>query len=174
MYIGMKNVLSHVDNTVCFEDNTCIKITPKQQYIITDEPKSLSEYRDLVMENVMPEVKQILEEWAESDDKAITLRLVNLMEEHDLSIAEVQKVIDLITANRVADYNKLMEEKMGDEIKQFQSDMEKYKEVCQTLSDSHKRIICLAVWRAMGTFVEDEPFEDARDNIRLSHLKQFI
>ena len=72
------------------------------------------------------------------------------------------------------EYNDLMKERMGDEIDKFQSDMERYKEVSQVLSDSHKRLVCLAVGKSLGTYVDGEPFEDARDNIRLSHLKPFI
>lgn len=173
MYIWLKKIQSVTDCMVCFESEECIKITPKQKnYIITDEPTQPSDYRDIVMNAIMPEVEAILELWEE--EKETTLKLVNLLEEHDVSIAEVQKIIDLITANRIAKYNAFMEEKVGEEIKKFQSDMERYKDISQTLSDSHKRIICLAVGKALGTFVDGEPFEDARDNIRLSHLTPFI
>lgn len=173
MYIGLKEVQSVTDCLVSFVDGTCIKITPKQQeFIITEEPKGLTEYRDLVMEHLMPEIEELLN--SIEDDKEATVKIANLLEEYDVSIAEVQTVINLITANRIKKYNDLMKERMGDEIDKFQSDMERYKEVSQVLSDSHKRLVCLAVGKSLGTYVDGEPFEDARDNIRLSHLKPFI
>lgn len=173
MYIGLKEVQSIADWLVSFIDGTCIKITPRQQqYIITDEPKGYTDYRNLVMDQIMPEVEAVLESPDENKDS--TLEIANIFEEHDVSIAEVSKVIDLIIANRIGKYNELMKERMGEEIAKFEKDMERYKEVSQVLSDSHKRLICLAVGKFLGTYVDGEPFEEAWDNIRLSHIKPFI
>lgn len=172
MYIGDKEVASFNDGIALFVDGTQQKITQQQEkYIFTDEPQDYSQFRELVLSNVMPEIDKAME-W--TDEKEVTLAIVNVFEQHNVSIAEVQTVIDRITSNRVTRYNDLMKERMGDEIEKFKTDMDFIKQVSQTVSDSHKRIICLAVWKALWTYIEGEPFEDARDNIRLSHIKPFI
>lgn len=173
MYIGSKEVNTINDGVVLFVDGTQQKITPRQEeYLLTQEPKDLSELQTLVMDNLMPDVWKVIE--ANENAKETTIALANTFEQHNVSIVEVQKVIDLITAQRIERYNTLMKERLWDEIEKFHTDMAFLKEVCQTISDSHKRIICLAVWKALGTYVEGEPFEEARDNIRLSHIKPFI
>jgi len=62
-YIGEKKVKGIEWNIVTFEDNSTKTLTDKQlTYMVTDEPKDLSAMRDLVIDNVSPEVFKVLED----------------------------------------------------------------------------------------------------------------
>lgn len=111
MYIGSKEVNTINDGVVLFVDGTQQKITPRQEeYLLTQEPKDLSELQTLVMDNLMPDVWKVIE--ANENAKETTIALANTFEQHNVSIVEVQKVIDLITAQRIERYNTLMKERL--------------------------------------------------------------
>lgn len=62
-YIGTKEVKSIEDNIATFVDGDSMFITDKQQeYLVTSEPKNLTEEQDLVLVAVTKEVLDVLEE----------------------------------------------------------------------------------------------------------------
>lgn len=62
MYIGDKEVASFNDGIALFVDGTQQKITQQQEkYIFTDEPQDYSQFRELVLSNVMPEIDKAME-----------------------------------------------------------------------------------------------------------------
>lgn len=63
IYIGEKEIKNIEGNKVIFMDWTECEYTKKQlEYIITNEPKDDSEFRDLVIENVTKDVLAVIQE----------------------------------------------------------------------------------------------------------------
>jgi len=63
LYLGQKEIKGAKKGVVTFMDGTQKTYTEKQlSYIITKEPKDPTQMRDLMLDNVIPEVMKILEE----------------------------------------------------------------------------------------------------------------
>jgi len=60
-YFGEKAIEKMVGNILFFEDKTEKVLSDKQmEYLVTDEPKDATQTRDLVLDNVIPDIMQIL------------------------------------------------------------------------------------------------------------------
>lgn len=174
MYIGQKEIDRVEDSMVVFVDGTQKEYTPKQlTYLITEEEKDLSAYMNLVVDSIMPEVQAVIDQGL--DELETVTQILNItMEEHNVTQEQLQWIIDRIVSDRIVKHNEFMKATVWDQIKAFEQDMVKYKELCWIISDSHKRAICIAVGKALGTYVEGEPFETFRNEISYSHIKPFI
>ena len=61
-YIGEKKIVNIVDNMVEFEDGSKGYYNDKQLwYLVTETPVDLTKLRDLMLDNVIPEIMGILE-----------------------------------------------------------------------------------------------------------------
>lgn len=174
MYIGEK-VIDRVEGSkVYFVDGTEQEYTSKQlTYLQTEEEKDPSDYMNLVIANVMPEVQEVIDR---NIDEIETVKdiLKITMEDHNITQEQLQRVIEDIIANRVEKHNAYMKATVWDQITVFEEDMKRYKSLCGTLWDSHKRAVCIAVGKALGTYIEWEPFETFRNNISFSHIKKYL
>ena len=62
LYIGEKEIKGIKGNIVTYKDDTTQTFTETQlQYIITKEPKDLTDFRDLVFKNVVGDMLDLLE-----------------------------------------------------------------------------------------------------------------
>jgi len=63
LYIGQKEVKGLENNVVKFTDGTEKTYTEKQlKYLITPEPKDLTQLQELLIKAVVPEIMDLLEE----------------------------------------------------------------------------------------------------------------
>jgi hypothetical protein len=63
LYIGQKEVKGLKDNVVTFADETEKTYTEKQlKYLITNEPKDLTQLQELLIKAIVPEIMDTLEE----------------------------------------------------------------------------------------------------------------
>lgn len=168
MYLGNKKIDKIEGTTVMFKDGSKEEYTHKQLwYLVTKKAKDLTEIRNLVLENVMPEVKAVLEGEELSD---VSLRIFEILESHNVTNAEFGAVLQRILMNRVEDYNNLMKEKMWDELEKYSKDIERLKELTALLSDSYNRSMYIASWIAFGTYMPWKPAETCLDDIRMSDI----
>ena len=86
MYLENKKVLSVNGNVVEFEDGDKIELSETaQKYSITPEPQTASEYAQKVVDNVLPEVLEIIrnnmpDEKTETQNKTIELVIAKFLE----------------------------------------------------------------------------------------------
>lgn len=173
MFIGQKEVDRVESSTVYFVDGTQKEYAPKQlEYLITEEDKEPTEYVQHIMNNIMPEVQTVLDEKLEEIETVG--KILKIVEEHDLTQEEANRLTTSIINNRIHAHNKFMEKKVWKQIAKFQEDIKRYEWVVKTLKDSHNRALVIAVGKALWTYVEWEYFEDYWNNIRISHIKPFI
>lgn len=60
-YFWQKAIERTVGNIIFFEDGTGKVLSDKQmEYLVTDEPKDLTQMRDLVLDNVIPDIMWVL------------------------------------------------------------------------------------------------------------------
>lgn len=60
-YYGEKKIKRIVSNIAYFDDDTDKVLTDKQmEYLVTDEPKDLTAFRDLVFKNVVADMMEVL------------------------------------------------------------------------------------------------------------------
>lgn len=64
LYVWEKEVNTVKGNEVIFVDWTTMELSEKQQsYMITKEPKDLTQTRDILLKNIVPEVMDIFESY---------------------------------------------------------------------------------------------------------------
>lgn len=174
MFIGQKEVKSIEGSTVLFADGTQKEYTPKQlTYIVTEEEKDLTAYMNLVIDTIMAEIQPIIDANGDETD-TVAKMLAIALDEHNCTQEQIAWIQSRIISDRITKHNEFMKATVGKEIEEFESDMIRYKTLCETFSDSHKRVVCIAVGKALGTYVEGEPFTTFWDEITYAHLKPFI
>lgn len=173
MYIGLKEVKSIDGSTVLFADGMQKEYTPKQlSYIVTEEEQDLTAYMELVMTNLMLEMQPVIDQNLEEVETVA--KLLEIAVDHNLTQEQMHWVQQRIVSSLIARHNAFMEEKVWKEIEEFNKNLVRYKDICQTLDDSHKRIMCIAVGKALWTYVEGEPFNTYRSELTYAHFKPFI
>lgn len=172
MFIWEKSVERIEWTTVYFTSGEQKEYTEKAlQYIVTDELQDPTAYRNIILDNVMPEVKALI---VGDDIVKIVWYIMKLLEDHDLTNAEVQNIIDRLLSEIAKDHNDYIEEHLGDVIAKFKLETEKYKEVKAVLTDSYEQGLFLDIGKAFGTYKEWEPASYFLDNIRISDLRNKI
>lgn len=172
MYIGESKIDKIDWNTVYFADGATKEYTAKQlTYLVTEQMKDPTALRDLVLENVMPDVTELL---SIEDDMEASSKIMSTLEDHNITNSELQSVMSRIKTNRIREYNDLMKEKVGEEIKKYEADIKKYDEITKVVTDSYNTALFIASGKAFWTFVEGKHPEEFLDNIRFSDIKKFL
>lgn len=168
MYIGERKVDKLDWTTVLFADGGTKEYTTKQlQYVVTEEPKDLSDYRTLVMDNVMPEIRVALKS---KDVQKQAVKILWIIESHDLTNAEFGNVRSIMTWEVITKYNELVVKRMAKE----KEEIEQSERLMQVLQDSYENILFTAMWKAFGTYEQWIHPANFNDNIRVSDLKRLI
>lgn len=108
MFIAQKEVSRVEGSTVYFVDGTQKEYTPKQlTYLLTEQDKEPTDYTDLIMDNIMPDVQAIID--SNLDEMETVGKILDLIEEHDLTHEETQWLIQDIVNNRIVKHNAFME-----------------------------------------------------------------
>lgn len=172
MFIGESKVDKIDWNTVYFVDGTTKEYTAKQlSYIVTDTAQDLTAMRELIVSNVMPELEPLL---AWEDTVKIAWDIMWLLEEHNVTNAELQTILSRIMTNRITRYNEMMREKLWKEIDEYKADKDKYEEVQKLITDSYHTGLFIASGKAFWTFVEWRHPEEFLDNVRFSDIKKLL
>jgi len=149
MFVKNKEVSSVLWNTVHFSDGSIREITEHQHYIITEEPTDDTKYRELIVEHVLPLFKKSMKlEWEEEIRKS----LIEIIEQHDLTNTEVWALLDRLKQSRVASYNELFKERMGEDYEAFIKDSEVYEKVSKMVWDSLNNAIMSITGKLFGTY----------------------
>lgn len=110
MYLGTKKIDKIEGNKVLFQDGTEEEYTHKQlTYLVTKKSKEATEVRNLVLDNVMPEVKAVI---SGDNNMTITSEILCVLEEHNVTNAEFGNILQRILMDRLDEYNKLLKERM--------------------------------------------------------------
>lgn len=168
-YIWLKEIVKIEDTIVTFIDWVTEQYTPTQlKYCVTDEPKDPSQFREVLLDNVLPEINELVKDCKDTLETAT--KVMEALERHNLTNAELQAVLPRIMNLRIKEYNELLKEKVWDEVERFKSDAEKIKEIEKIIWDSYAKMIYIATGKLLGTYEENITPEDCVDNIRFSHL----
>lgn len=172
MYIGDKPVDRIEGVVVYFADGATKEYTKRQlKYVVTEEAKDLTQYRDLVLDTVLPEVKKALK--ADDIDK-VSGDILTIMDEHDVTNAEIQSILSRARSELTVEYNEMLKKKAGKYIDQFELDKKKYEEVMTIVSDSYSQCLLTATAKAFGTYIEGEHVQNGIDSIRISDIKRLM
>ena len=172
MFIGSK-AIERIDwTTVYFATGDKKEYTDKAlSYIVTEELQDPTAYRQLVLTNILPEIKLLLD-W--SDTVEIVSKIMLILEQHDVTNSEMQSIITHITSDLIEWHNNFLKEKVWKEMDDFKIVMEKYKEITQVLSESYEQGLFIALGKAFGTYEEWVSPSNYLDNIRVSDLARYI
>lgn len=172
MYIGESKIDKIDWNTVYFADGAVKEYTAKQlTYLVTDDFKDPTDLRNLVLENVMPELSDIL---AIENELEASSKIMSILEEHNITNAELQSVMSRLKSNRITKYNDMLRKKAGKIIDEYESDITKLEEIGKIVTDSYNTALFIASWKAFWTFVEGKHPEDFLDNIRFSDIRKYL
>jgi len=129
-FIGDKEISTLKDGIVTFNDGTTSEYTEKQlSYLVTEEAKDLSAMRELVLENVVPDIlKEIQDSLLEDDTMAISAKILNVIETHNIRRGDFASVMDTV--------------------------LFKFKEILDTTVKSYGELFSRAVGKAFGTYQE--------------------
>ena len=91
MYIWEKEVSSVNQNTVRFTDETEVNYTDKQlTYIMTEEAKDPSQFREHILQAILPELEMLL---SEEDVLVLGKKMFDILEDHDVTNGELQSIL---------------------------------------------------------------------------------
>jgi len=144
-YIGQKEIKS-IDNTVVtFTDDTTKTYTEKQlSYMVTDEPKDLSEERDLLLSNIIPEIISAVQKGDFDNENDIIIDILGILQNHNIRFGD----FDSILANVFM----------------------KFDSIFKGVGSSFNQGFLESLGKAYGTYTEWEPATNFRDNIRVSDI----
>lgn len=93
-YIGQKEIKS-IDNTVVtFTDDTTKTYTEKQlSYMVTDEPKDLSEERDLLLSNIIPEIISAVQKGDFDNENDIIIDILGILQNHNIRFGDFDSIL---------------------------------------------------------------------------------
>lgn len=172
MYIGESKIEKIDWNTVYFADGAVKEYTAKQlTYLVTDEFKDPTDLRKLVLDNVMPDLSEVL---TIEDELEASSKVMSILEEHNITNAELQSVMSRIKTDRITKYNDKIREIAWEIIESYESDMKKYEEIGKIVTDSYNTALFIASWKAFWTFVEGKHPEEFLDNIRFSDIRKYL
>lgn len=144
-FIGEQKIKSIDGTLVTFIDDTQKTYTEKQlTYMISEEPKYLSEMQELIVLNVVPDVVKAIQTWDLDYDKEIAMDVLNVLQTHDVRMGDSSKILGTVMAKI-------------DII---------FKTVISSIDEPYYEAIGKAFW----TYVEGRPSKDFRDNIRMSDI----
>lgn len=146
-YIGQREIKSIDGTTVTFTDDSLHTYTPKQMtYMVTEDPKSLTEQQNIMLENILPELQKVYRENDLSNTPGIAMGIFEVLEDHDI---------------RKGDWNRI------------QSDLVAYwNQIWASVGRSFDEAMSTAMGKAFGTFQENTPFENFQENIRISDIRR--
>ncbi len=171
-YIADKEIEKIDWTIVYFKDGTSCEYTETSiQYIVSEEPKDPTEFQQIIINNVLPEIEACL---VGDDISEISSNMLLVFEKHDVTNSNIQKIVSLITTNLIERHNEILKEKAWEEIEQFKKDMEKYKEITKTIWDSYENWLMIAMGKAFGTYEDWKHASIFLDNIRISNLKKYL
>lgn len=149
-YVGGIAVSSIEWNVVTFTDWTTQTFTPRQmEYIVTNEPKDLTQIRELVLANVVPEILSAIAEEVGTDDvKNVVEKILDIIELHDLRRGDLAAVMDTV--------------------------LFKFKEILDTTVKSYGEVFNKAIGKAFWTYNENKSSEYYFEDIRVSDMKKII
>jgi len=144
-YIGQKEIKS-IDNTVVtFTDDTTKTYTEKQlSYMVTDEPKDLSEERDLLLSNIIPEIISAVQKGDFDNENDIIIDILGILQNHNIRFGD----FDSILANVFM----------------------KFDSIFKGVGSSFNQGFLESLGKAYGIYTEWEPATNFRDNIRVSDI----
>lgn len=172
-YIGTNEIVNIENTIVTFSNWTKEEYTDTQlSYLVTDEPKWPTQYRDLILEQVVPEITEIIDNW--TDELEIAKDVMWALEKHNLTNSELQSIMPKILNNRIWKHNEYLEKTVWTEVEKFKADTTKIKEVDKILIDSYTKMLFIATWKLIGTYQEWIAPEDCVENIRFSHLVKAV
>jgi len=168
-YIKEKEIESISDTTVTFKDWTTETYTVDQmEYIVTDEPKDPSQYREILFDKLMPLIMDIVH-W-DNTDLECSVKIMELYEKHDLESQEIEALTTRIQNNRINEYNEKLKEIAWDVIEQFEKDINKIKDIDRIIMESYQNLVWIAMWKTFWTFDPNKPIKDSMDTIRFSQV----
>ncbi len=158
--------------TVYFKDGTSKEYTEASlSYLVTEEVKNPTELQDLLMDNILPEIRECI---VGTDTAEITGKILLVFEKHDVSNFDIQKVMTILPNELIEKHNEFLKEKVGKEIDAFKASMELYQSVIKTVWDSYENGLLIAIWRAFWTYENNKHSSLFLDNIRVSDLRKYL
>jgi len=94
---------------VYFKDGISCEYTETSlQYIVSEEPKDPTEFQQIIINNVLPEIEACL---VGDDISEISSNMLLVFEKHDVTNSNIQKIVSLITTNLIERHNEILKEK---------------------------------------------------------------
>lgn len=172
MYIGSKKIKKIKGTIVSFQDGTEKNYTSKQlSYLVTKKAKDLSEYRALMLDNILPEIREayLIEDLMEAAKKALYI-----IEDHDITNAELSNIFERIPSDHITQHNAILKEKVWDIIEKYEKDKEKYQKISEIVNDSYTIWFFTAMGKGFWTYEDGRPPQAFTDNIRVSDIKRLM
>lgn len=149
-YIWDKAISKNVDWIVTFTDWSEQIYTEKQlSYLITDDVKDLTELRDLVIENVVPDILLAIQSTQITNEPTdIVAKVLEVIEEHNIRRGDLAAIMDTVSY--------------------------RFKLILDTTIKSYQEVFAKAVWKAFGTYKEWKPSDYFFEDIRVTDMKKLI
>lgn len=147
LYVWEREIKGISDNIIDFKDGPSETYTAKQlKYIITEEPKDLTQFNDLVILNVVNDVIEVIKSSDINDLMWTSGKILDVYEEHDIKMNQIDTIgITILT---------------------------KLKEVIQTVANSYMVSYKEAIWKAFWTYKEWTHYDYFIDNIKMSDIRR--
>lgn len=149
-FIWELEVKGIVDGIVTFTDDTEVFYTEKQlSYMVTDEPKDLTAQRELVLDNVVPEVLAAIQSEVIGEEPTnIVAKILEVIEKHNIRRGDFAAIMDRTSY--------------------------KFKLILDTTVKSYNEVFNKAIWKAFGTYKEWRASEYFFEDIRVTDMKNLI
>lgn len=149
-YIWDKAIESIVEWTVKFSDGSEQHYTDKQlSYLITEEIKDPTQFRDLVLANVVPDILSAIQSLPITEEPTdIVAKVLEVIEEHNIRRWDLAAIMDTVSY--------------------------KFKLILDTTLKSYQELFAKAIGKAFGTYKDWISSEYFFEDIRVSDMKNLI
>lgn len=129
-FVWALEITSIEDWLVTFIDGTSTTLTDKQlTYLVTNESKDLTQTRDLVLANIVPEILAAIQAEVIWDKPVgIVAKILEVIEQHNIKRGDFAVIMDAISY--------------------------KFKLILDTAVQSYNEVFNKAIWKAFGTYKE--------------------
>lgn len=171
-YIWEKEIEKIEWVTVIFKDGTEQGYNEKSLwYLVTDEPKDPTELQAIIVDNVLPEIKECI---VGDDITEISSKMLVVFENHDVTNYSIQKIMNQLSSRLLSEYDAFMRTVAGEKIDEYNAKIAQYQEISKNIWDSYEMWYWTAIAKAFGTHVEWQHPANGLDNIRISDLKKYL
>lgn len=148
-YIG-ERLIKKIDTDIVTFDNWEVETYSEKSltYLVTNEPKDLTQLRDIMLEVVVKEMLEALQSSDILDSKDTITNMLKVIEENNIRRWDFAAVMDTV--------------------------LFRLREITDWVVKSYTELFSKAVWKAFWTYKEWKPSEYFFEDIKVSDMKKLI